>query len=223
MFIREIRGGIFMWFNDAVTTELKFAIDDAFDAIVEKGNDHHRRIVNAIRGSNMLINASPVSVVNASGITGIIDADSTNEKIADERLGVVEALAEVFITFATETLGSRRGTEGTLVHEMQHAYDFALTIASFSNADVNPLSIFDPTLYELELAAHRTSGEWMLRVGSDEYVNEGVDLMILNRQSDGPCSLSEEGIHKRLCDSYNLTPDGNQGPRASEMMGLKLK
>lgn len=212
-----------MKFNDQITAELKSAIDDAFDAIFEKGDDHHRRIVKAIRKSNMLINASPVSVVNASGITGIIDSDATNEKIADERLGVEEALGEVFITFATETLGSRRGTEGTLVHEMQHAYDFALTIASFSNADVNPLSIFDPTLYELELAAHRTSGEWMLRVGWDEYVDEGVDLMILGRPTEGPCFLDDTGIHKRLCDSYGLTPDVNQGPRASEMMGIRLK
>jgi hypothetical protein len=212
-----------MKFNDQITDELKAAIDDAFDAIVEKGDDHHRRVVNAIRNSNMLFNASPVSVVNASGIAGIIDSDSTNEKIADGRLGVEEALGEVFITFATETLGSKRGTEGTLVHEMQHAYDFALTIASFSNADVNPLSIFDPTLYELELAAHRTSGEWMLCVGSDEYTSEGVDLMILGREGSGPCFLDDTGIHKRLCDSYNLTPDGNQGPRASEMMRLRLK
>ena len=211
-----------MWFNDQVTSELKSAIDDAFDAIVEKGNANHRRIVNAIRGSNMLINASPVSVVNASGITGIIDSDATSEKIAEGRMGIEEALGEVFITFATETLGSKRGTEGTLIHEMEHAYDFARTIASYSDSDVNPLSIFDPTLYELELAAHRTSGEWMLLVGSDEYVNEGVDLMILCREDDGQCSLSEDGIHKRLCDSYNLTPEGNQGPRASEMMGLKL-
>jgi hypothetical protein len=212
-----------MWFNDQMTSGLRSAIDDAFDAIMAQGNDHHCRIIDAMRGSDMLFNASPVSVVNASGITGIIDADATNEKIADERLGVEEALGEVFITFATETLGSKRGTEGTLVHEMQHAYDFALTIASFSNADINPLSIFDPTLYELELAAHRTSGEWMLRVGSDEYVSEGVDLMILGRNGDQPCFLDDTGIHKRLCDSYGLTPDGNQGPRASEMMGLRLK
>ncbi len=211
-----------MWFNDQVTTELKSIIDEAFDAIVEKGNANHRRIVNAIRSSNMLINASPVSVVNASGITGVIDSDATSEKIAGGRIGIEEALGEVFITFATETLGSKRGTEGTLVHEMQHAYDFARTIASYSDAAVNPLSIFDPTLYELELAAHRTSGEWMLLVGSDEYVNEGVDLMILGREEAGPCFLSEDGIHKRLCDSYNLTPDGNQGPRASEMMALRL-
>lgn len=206
-----------------MTSGLRSAIDDAFDEVLAKGNANHRRIIDAIRGSDMLINASPVSVVNASGITGIINADATNDKIANERLGLEEALGEVFITFATETLGSKRGTEGTLVHEMQHAYDFACTIESFSNADVNPLSIFDPTLYELELAAHRTSGEWMLLVGSDEYVSEGVDLMILGRETNGPCFLSEDGIHKRLCDSYNLTPDGNQGPRASEMMGIKLK
>jgi hypothetical protein len=212
-----------MWFNDAVTNDLKAAIEHAFDSIFALGNANHRRIVNAIRNSNMLINASPVSLVNASGLTGIIDADSTNDKIGDERLWVEEALGEVFITFATETLGSRRGTEGTLVHEMQHAYDFALTIESFSNADVNPLSVFDPTLYELELAAHRTSGEWMLLVGSEEYVGEGVDLMILGRNGAEPCFLNDEGIHKRLCDSYGLTPDGNQGPRASELLGLRLK
>lgn len=211
-----------MWFNDQMTSSLRYAIDDAFDAIVEKGNANHSRIVNDIRGSNMLINASPVSVVNASGITGIIDSEATSEKIAEGRIGIEEALGEVFITFATETLGSKRGTEGTLVHEMQHAYDFARTIASYSDAGVNPLSIFDPTLYELELAAHRTSGEWMLLVGSDDYVNEGVDLMILGRAQSGPCYLNDDGIHKRLCDSYGLTPEGNQGPRASEMMGLRF-
>ncbi|QYO66940.1 hypothetical protein [Leptolyngbya sp. 7M] len=211
-----------MWFNDQATIELKSVLDNAFDSILAKGNANHRRIVNAIRDSDMLINASPVSVVKASGITGIIDPRKTKAKIAAGRMSIREALGEVFITFATETLGSRRGTEGTLVHEMQHAYDFARTIASLSNVSLKPLGIFDPTLYELELAAHRSSGEWMLLVGEEEYTSEGVDLMILGRDGSGTCFLHEEGIHKRLSESYKLSPTGNQGPRASELMGLRI-
>ena len=106
----------------------------------------------------------------------------------------------------------------------RHAYDFARTIESFSKADVNPLSMFDPTLYELELEAHRTSGEYMLCIDREEYLHEGLHLMILGRKEEaGPCFLDLEGIHRRLSESYGLSPDGNQGPHASELLGLRQK
>ena len=214
-----------MKFDQGIDTKYRRSVEHAFEAIIEHGNDLHKHIAKHILASDMLVRVRPVSEINASGITGLIDPDSTNDKIAEERLGLREALDEVYIAIAEETIdtGGQRGCEGTFVHEGRHAYDFARTIESYSDADVNPLSIFDPTLYELELEAHKISGDYMLCVGRDEYIDEGLGLMILGRDDViEPCYVDDTGIHKRLCDSYGLTPDGNQGPRASELLGLRI-
>jgi len=215
-----------MRFDNGIDKKFRKSVEDAFDAIIEHGNDLHRHIANHILESDMLVRVRPVSEINASGITGLIDPDTTNDKIADERLGLREALGEVYIAIAEETIdtGGQRGCEGTFVHEGRHAYDFARTIESYSNADVNPLSIFDPTLYELELEAHKISGDYMLRVARDEYIQEGLDLMILGRKSTlEPCYVDEDGICLRLNNSYGLDLKGNPGARASELLGLKQK
>ena len=214
-----------MRFDRDIHKKYRRSVEDAFDTILDKGTDLQKEIAKHILKSDMLVRVRPVSEINASGITGLIDPDSTNEKIEEERLGLREALGEIYIAIAEETIdtGGQRGCEGTFVHEGRHAYDFARTIESFSNADVNPLSIFDPTLYELELEAHKIAGDYMLCIDKPEYIDEGIGLMILGRNESGPCFVSHEGIHKRLCDSYGLTPDGNQGPRASELLGLRPK
>jgi hypothetical protein len=215
-----------MKFDNGIDKKYRRSVEDAFDAILEHGNDVHRMIAKHILKSDMLVRVRPVREINASGITGLIDPKETNEKIAEERLGLREALGEVYIAIAEETIdtGGQRGCEGTFVHEGRHAYDFARVIESYSDADVNPLSIFDPTLYELELEAHKISGDYMLCVDRPEYIDEGLGLMILGRKDAiEPCYVDDTGIHKRLCDSYGLTPDGNQGPRASELLGLRSK
>jgi hypothetical protein len=214
-----------MKFDRGIDKRYRRSVEDAFDAIIEHGNDLHRHIAKHILKSDMLVRVRPVSEINASGITGLIDPSATNEKMSDGRMGLREALGEVYIAIAEETIdtGGQRGCEGTFVHEGRHAYDFARTIESYSDAAVNPLSIFDPTLYELELEAHKISGDYMLRVGRDEYIDEGLGLMILGRKDViEPCYVDDTGIHKRLCGSYGLTPDGNQGPRASELLGLRI-
>ena len=202
------------------------SVEDAFDAILANGNDLHREIANLIIESKMLVRVRPVKEINASGVTGLIDHGGTNDRIEDERLSLVEALGEVYIAIAEETIdtGGQRGCEGTFVHEGRHAYDFAHTIESFSRADLNPLSIFDPTLYELELEAHKISGDYMLCIGRDEYIEEGLGLMILGRKDPiAPCYVDDLGIHTRLANSYGLDPVKNPGPRASELLGLRQK
>ena len=215
-----------MKFDKGIPKKYRKSVEDAFETILDKGNDLQRQIATQILKSKMLVRVRPVSEINASGITGLIDPAATNEKIAEERLGLREALGEVYIAIAEETIdtGGQRGCEGTFVHEGRHAYDFARTIESFSNVDVNPLSLFDPTLYELEWEAHKISGDYMLCVNKDEYIEEGLGLMILGRkEADSPCYVNDDGINKRLCDSYGLTSDGNQGPLASQLLGLLLE
>jgi hypothetical protein len=214
-----------MKFDKGIAKKYRKSVEDAFATIVNKGNDLQKDIAKQILESDMLVRVRPVKEINASGVTGLIDAGDTNDKIADERLSIRESLGEIYIAIAEETIdtGGQRGCEGTFVHEGRHAYDFAQTISSFSDSDVNPLSVFDPTLYELELEAHRISGDYMLCIALDEYIEEGLGLMILGRETDRGCFLNEEGIHRRLSESYGLDPINNPGPRASELLGLKQK
>ena len=215
-----------MKFDKGIANKYRKSVVDAFDAIIANGNELHREIAEMILESEMLVRVQPVRKINASGVTGLIDPGETNDKIEDEILSLREALGEVYIAIAEETIdtGGQRGCEGTFVHEGRHAYDFARMIESYSNAGVNPLSIFDPTLYELELEAHKLSGDYMLCVGRDEYIEEGLGLMILGRKDAiAPCYVDDLGIHTRLANSYGLDPVKNPGPRASELLGLRQK
>jgi hypothetical protein len=214
-----------MRFESGIVDKYRKSVKDALATIVQRGNADHKRVTRAILESDMLVQVQPVSKVNASGVTGVIDPPKTAKKIARGEMSLVDALGEIYINIAEETIdtGGQRGCEGTFVHEGRHAYDFASMIQSYSEAEMNPLAIFDPTLYELELAAHKTAGDYMLCIDKDEYLDEGLQLMILGRkEGSGPCYVDDAGIHKRLCDSYGLTPDGNQGPTASQLVGLKL-
>jgi hypothetical protein len=214
-----------MKFERGIDEKYRESVEDALATILERGTESQKEIVELILGSNMLIRIRPVSEINASGSTGLIDTGATNDRIAEEHLRLREALGQMYIAIAEETIdtGGQRGCEGTLVHEGRHAYDFARTIESFSNADIKPLSIVDPTLYELELEAHKTAGDYMICINKDEYLDEGLGLMILSRSDNGPCVVDDGGIHRRLLESYGLSPDGNQGPRASELLGLDPK
>ena len=211
-----------MKFNASIDEKYTKSIEDALTAIMEQGNDEHRRVTQLILDSKMLIQVKPVSEVKASGVTGVTSPRSTRKKL-DEPMGITEALGEIYICIAEETIdtGGQRGCEGTLVHEGRHAYDFAQMIVSLSEADINPLNVFDPTLYELELAAHKTAGEYMLCVNRDEYINEGLDLGILGKETTGQCFVSDDGIKLRLKTNYNVTPDGDQGRLASEIVGIR--
>jgi hypothetical protein len=211
-----------MRFEGEIGNRYRRSVEDALDAIFAVGNEEHRLVADMIARSQMTIRVRPVRKVRASGKTGLVSAGETNDRIDGGRLSIEEAFADIYITIAEETIdtGGQRGCEGTLVHEGRHALDFARTISSFSEADLNPLSIFDPTLYELEWAAHVTSGEYMLRVARDEYIDEGINLLILGKGLDGDCFLNHDGIRTRLHDNYGLMEAENPGPRASELLGL---
>ena len=116
-----------MKFEKGIAKKYRKSVEDAFDVMLEKGNDSHREVAELILDSKMLVRVGPVSKINASGVTGLIDTGDTNDRIEDEKLSVEEALDEIYIAIAEETIdtGGQRGCEGTFVHEGQHAYDFA--------------------------------------------------------------------------------------------------
>lgn len=214
-----------MKFDAGIDKKYRRSIEDALQMIFDKGNDFHREMIQMIIESEMLVYVYPVSKIRASGVTGLNNWFATSFKIQRERLNLQEAFDEVFITIAEETIdtGGQRGCEGTFVHEGRHAFDFAQTIASFSNSDFSPLSVFDPTVYELEWEAHKTSGDYMLEINRDEYLQEGLDLMILGRRDDGVFFVDDEGIRRRLRESYGLEENGNRGKSVSEMFGLRQR
>ena len=211
-----------MKFDNDIDEKYRKSVEDAFATILAKGNDFHRLMMNEIMASEMLVRVKPVSEINASGITGLISSIKTNFKLMTQRMNLREAFGEICISIAEETIdtGGQRGCEGTLVHEGRHAYDFAQTLESLSNADYNPIGIFNPTLYDLEWEAHKTAGDYMLCVDTPDYTDEGLGLMILCTTKGGGCAVSDDGIKQRLKESYGLALDGNQGKLASQMMGI---
>ena len=213
-----------MKFDRGIDKKYRQSVEDAFSTILEKGNDLQRLYMSEIMESDMLVRVKPVAEINASGITGAINAIKTNLKLASTRLSLREAFGEIYIAIANETIdtGFQRGCEGTFVHEGRHAYDFAQTITSLSNRDVNPLGVFNPTLYELEWEAHQTAGKYMLQINKPDYLDEGLGLMILGQNADGSFFVNDDGIRQRLRDSYGLALDGNQGSLASEMLGIRV-
>lgn len=213
-----------MRFDTGIKKKYRHSIEDAFQTILQKGNDEHRRVMKAILDSEMKVCVFPVSRVQASGITGVTNPRETNRRIMSERLSLQDALGEIFITIAEETIdtGGQRGCEGTFVHEGRHAYDFAAAIASFSDTEVNPLGIFNPTLYELEWAAHKAAGDYMIQVNTPDFLTEGLQLLILG-ETGGKCFVDDDGIECRLRDSYGLDLKGNQGAQVTEMFGLTIR
>lgn len=214
-----------MKFDKGIAKKYRQSIDDAMETILEKGNQNHQIVMQAILDSNIVICVHPAAKMGyASGIAGVTNPNETNKRVLSERLSVKEAFKECYLTIAQETIdtGGQRGCEGTFVHEGRHAYDFARAISSFSDTDVNPLSIFNPTRYELEWEAHIAAGEYALRIGSEEFIREGLDIMILGER-DGNYFVSEEGIKRRLLESYNMSLDSNQGEPVTEMFGLVIK
>ena len=213
-----------MKFDKGIGKKYRKSVEDAFATILDKGNDLQKLYMNEIMASDMTVRVKPVAEINASGITGAINVIATNVKLATTRLSLREAFGEIYIAIATETIdgGGQQGCEGTFVHEGRHAYDFAQTITSLSNRDVNPLGVFNPTLYELEWEAHQTAGKYMLQINKQDYLDEGLGLMILGQNADGSYFVSDDGIRQRLRDSYGLAIDGNQGSLASEMLGIRV-
>lgn len=213
-----------MIFADDVKQRYRDAIEEAAAVILEKGNKQHRHTARLIIESDVLIRFVPLSQIGVSGITGLIDSGRTNRRIRNEHLTVTDAMAEVHITFSdwTYDVAGQRGCQGTLVHEGLHACDFGKIISSFSREDVAPDDVFDLPLYDLEHRAAMASADYLVRIGRDDFIDDGLKLNLVGLDRDGKPFVDIEGIKLRMQNGYGLSED-NRGAMISRMLGLKRR
>src|SRR4051794_16575077 len=100
-----------MRFDKGIDKKYRKSIDDAFAMILDKGDAQHRRVMNAIVGSDMRVQVGPVEQRNASGQTFVPNPVRTNARLLTQRLSLEEALREICIFIAEETIdtGGQRG------------------------------------------------------------------------------------------------------------------
>lgn len=210
-----------MIFDDKVQSKYRDAIEEAAHTVLEKGNKQHRNTARHVIDSDLLIRFVPLKEIGCSGVTGVISARKTNKRIQNEELDVMEALGEVYITFADWTfdVAGQRGCQGTLVHEGLHAYDFAKIIASFSGPETEP---FDLSLYELEHRAAIASAQYLVRIGEPDYIDDGLKLNLVSLDAAGTPFADMEAIKLRMQDGYGLN-ENDQGKMISRMLGLRRR
>jgi hypothetical protein len=213
-----------MKFDKNVATKYRDAIEEAVETILEKGNKQQKNVAKIAKASDLLIRFVPLAEINCSGVTGVIDNNRTNERIKNETLDVEDALGEVYIAFSDWCwdVAGQRGCQGTFVHEGLHAYDFAKIISSFSRADKEPENVYDLTLYELERRAAVTSGDYLVRIGKPDFIDDGLQLSLVALNKDGKPYVDMDGIEQRMQNGYGLNVN-EQGAIISEMMGLKQR
>ncbi|HQU81650.1 MAG TPA: hypothetical protein PKY59_00905 [Pyrinomonadaceae bacterium] len=211
-----------MKFDSKVETKYRNAIEEAVETILERGNKQQKNVAKLAKESDLLIRFVPLDEIGVSGVTGVIDNNKTNARIKNETLDIVEALGEIYITFSDWCLdvAGQRGCQGTFVHEGLHAYDFAKIISTFSKAEEEPENIYDLTLYELEHRAAVTSGDYLVRIGKPDFIDDGLQLNLVSLDKDGKPFVDMEGIKIRMQNGYGLN-ESEQGVIISKMLGLK--
>ncbi|MBA2379716.1 MAG: hypothetical protein H0V76_09095 [Blastocatellia bacterium] len=211
-----------MRYHSSISPKYAAMLDAAVEVILERGNEGHRKTVNALVKGETEIRVVRLDKIGCSGVTGLVNRPRTNRRIRAGHMGFIESLGEVHITFADwtfETAGSR-GVEGTLVHEGLHAFDFAHIISSFSRAETDPLEIFDLSLYELERRAAVASGEYLSLIGAPDYVHEGQQLGLVMVDDDGTPRVDIGGIEARMQNGYGVN-HLDQGVMISQLLRLR--
>lgn len=213
-----------MKFDSKVETKYRDAIEEAVETILEKGNKQQKNVARLAKESDLLIRFVPLDEIGCSGVTGVIDNNRTNERIKNETLDIREALGEVYIAFSDWCwdVAGQRGCQGTMVHEGLHAYDFAKIISTFSKAEEEPENIYDLTLYELEHRAAVTSGDYLVRIGKPDFIDDGLKLNLVSLDTDGKPFVDMEGVKIRMQNGYGLN-ESEQGVIISKMLGLKQR
>ena len=64
-----------MKFSRGIPKKYRKSVEDAFETILEHGNDTHRRIAHEILESKMLVRVEPVSKINELSSNGVYDIE----------------------------------------------------------------------------------------------------------------------------------------------------
>jgi hypothetical protein len=213
-----------MKFDPNIEPRFRDAIEEALSVVIEKGNAGHVETAQCIRDSDVYITFVPLKEINCSGVTGVLDSRKTNRRIKSDTISLLDALGEVYIKFSDWTfdVAGQRGCQGTIVHEGLHACDFARVISSFSNVEMDPLGLFDPSLFELEHRAAVASAEYLQLIGKPDFIDDGLKLGLLALDPAGKPFVDMDGILRRMQDGYGVT-EKNPGVAMSDMLGLKRK
>ena len=213
-----------MIFDESVQAKYRSAIDEAIHTILDRGNAGHIETAKNILESDLRINFVPLIQIGCSGVTGLNSVRRTNKRIDTETLDIREALGEVHITFADWTfdVAGQRGCQGTLVHEGLHACDFARIISSFSYSEEGPLEVFDLSLYELEHRAAIASAEYLVTIGKEDYIDDGLKLNLVSLDSEGKPFIDMAGIETRMQNGYGVNKN-EQGIMISNLLGIRQK
>jgi hypothetical protein len=211
-----------MIFDTKVKETYKAAIQEALEVVLERGNAGHQETARCIRDSNVRINFVPLDDIKCSGVTGLNSMIGTNRRVQSETIDFMDALGEVHITFADWTfdVAGQRGCQGTLVHEGLHACDFARIISSFSKAEEDPLEVYDLSLYELEHRAAVASAEYLVRIGKEDYIDDGLKLNLVSIGADNKPFVDMQGIKTRMQNGYGLN-ENEHGIMISRMLGIR--
>jgi hypothetical protein len=213
-----------MIFEESVQPKYRDAINEAIETIIVRGNPGHIETATCIRDSKVRIDFVPLKQIGCSGVTGCSSPRNTNRRIRQEPIDLTDALGEIYIKFADWTfdVAGQRGCQGTIVHEGLHACDFARVISSFSNAEIEPLEVYDPTLYELERRAAIASAEYLVLIGTPDFIDDGLKLGLVALEPDGRPFVDIEGIEQRMGDGYGVTAEA-PGITMGKMLGLRQK
>ena len=211
-----------MLFGERVDSKYRDAIEEALDVILERGNEGHKQTARCIRESNVRINFVPLDEIKCSGVTGLNSMIRTNKRIQNGSIDFMDAFEEIHITFSdwTYDVAGQRVCQGTLVHEGLHACDFARIISSFSKAEKEPENVYDLSLYELEHRAAVASAEYLVLIGKEDYIDDGLKLSLVSLDASGQPFVDMEGIKIRMQNGYGLNED-QQGIMISRMLGIR--
>jgi hypothetical protein len=195
----------------------------ALENISARGDEEHRRMARFVLESPVLIRVEKSA--DASGGAGIYDAEGANAAMRKGEVPLHEAARFVHLIVARRTI--QNGTvdlEGTLAHEMQHVENDARTIHTLSRRSSETL--FNPTQYENELAAHTTAARYLALRGGD-YARMGIELGLVKRAGRGAFEVDVDGIRRRIENCYVIKDTdaplcfNAQGVRTTEAAALE--
>ena len=115
-----------------------------------------------------------------------------------------------------------KGIEGTLVHEGRHAQHDGRAISNFSMG----IDSFNPNGFQGEYGSHYAYADYVVDISKKNhpdktaFISEGLSLGVISSTKSG-YKTSDEGIRKRIFETYNGLSEQNPGTTFGKNWNLK--